>query len=78
MLTKRESEILDLLVEGKTVQQIAASLYLSSATVHEHVTHIYRKLGVHTRAQCVREAMLRLLTKQARPSQTVSGWDSKG
>lgn len=68
MLTSRESEILTLLIQGKTVRQIAASLYLGPATVRERVTHIYRKLGVHTRGECVHEAMLRQFAEKPRPA----------
>ena len=56
-LTKREQEILNLIVEEQTTQQIAAQLYISSATVETHRHHLISKLGVKNTAGLVREAM---------------------
>ena len=55
-LTAREREVLRLLADGLTPQQIAASLGISPKTVATHVEHIYAKLGVHSRAQAVASA----------------------
>lgn len=44
-LTARQSEVTCLLVDGLTYAQIAARLALSEHTVHEHVRHIYERLG---------------------------------
>jgi DNA-binding NarL/FixJ family response regulator len=52
-LTKRELEILTLLAEGLTQDDIAARLVISSKTVGTHVEHIYRKLRVRSQAQAV-------------------------
>jgi DNA-binding NarL/FixJ family response regulator len=49
-LTTREVEVLRLLAGGHTNKDIAQRLYLSPRTVGHHVQHIYRKLGVSTRA----------------------------
>jgi HD-GYP domain-containing protein (c-di-GMP phosphodiesterase class II) len=49
-LTTREVEVLRLLAAGHTNRDIAQRLYLSPRTVGHHVQHIYRKLGVSTRA----------------------------
>jgi DNA-binding NarL/FixJ family response regulator len=49
-LTTREVEVLRLLAGGHTNKDIARRLYLSPRTVGHHVQHIYRKLGVSTRA----------------------------
>jgi len=49
-LTTREVEVLRLLAAGNTNKDIAQRLYLSPRTVGHHVQHIYRKLGVSTRA----------------------------
>jgi two-component system nitrate/nitrite response regulator NarL len=49
-LTPREWEILDQLCAGRTAEQIAGQLVVSPETVHSHVKHLYRKLGVHSRA----------------------------
>jgi two-component system nitrate/nitrite response regulator NarL len=53
-LTDREKEVLDLLVDGKSNKQIANTLSIGEITVKIHVRHIYRKMGVKTRAQAVR------------------------
>ena len=52
-LTKRESEILQLLADGLTQKQIAQRLFISPKTVGTHIEHILLKLGVRTRAQAV-------------------------
>jgi DNA-binding NarL/FixJ family response regulator len=56
-LTKREQEILNLIVDEKTTQEIAAALYISLATVETHRHHLIHKLGVKNTAGLVREAM---------------------
>ena len=48
-LTRREIEILQRLIEGKTNRAIATEIYISEKTVEFHLDHIYTKLGVHTR-----------------------------
>ncbi|MCE5260218.1 MAG: response regulator transcription factor [Chloroflexi bacterium] len=50
-LTPREMEILKLIAEGNTNQQIAAKYYLSPTTVKTHVQNIFHKLGVSDRTQ---------------------------
>ena len=52
-LTVREREVLALLVEGLTNRQIAASLSLSPHTVHRHVSNLFTKLGLSSRAAAV-------------------------
>jgi len=49
-LTPREREVLRLLVDGKTDQEIAAALFISRRTAGTHVRHIYDKLDVTSRA----------------------------
>jgi len=49
-LTGREAEIAELLSQGLTSRQIATALFLSKRTVETHVSHIYAKLGVTSRA----------------------------
>lgn len=53
MLIPREREMLNLLTEGIDGPAIASRLYLSPATVRNHVRYILTKLGVHSRAQAV-------------------------
>jgi DNA-binding CsgD family transcriptional regulator len=52
-LSKRESEVLDLLVQGATNREIATALFLSEATVKLHLRHVYDKLGVRGRTEAV-------------------------
>jgi NarL family two-component system response regulator LiaR len=50
-LSDREREILRLIIEGQTNQQIASNLYLSLSTVKTHVKSIFNKMGVDHRVQ---------------------------
>jgi DNA-binding NarL/FixJ family response regulator len=52
-LTARELEVLTLLAEGVTPDELAARLFISTRTVGTHIQNIFRKLGVRTRAQAV-------------------------
>jgi DNA-binding NarL/FixJ family response regulator len=56
-LTPREEEVLQLLVEGKAVREIALVLGIAPSTVKNHVQSIYGKLQVSNRAEAVRKAM---------------------
>jgi DNA-binding NarL/FixJ family response regulator len=52
-LTRRESEILELLRRGNTLESIADMLCLSFHTIHTHTRNIYSKLNVNSRSQAV-------------------------
>jgi DNA-binding NarL/FixJ family response regulator len=52
-LTEREEEVLSLVAQGKSNQEIARQLYVSLKTVRNHVSHILLKLQVADRAQAV-------------------------
>jgi DNA-binding NarL/FixJ family response regulator len=52
-LTGREVQILSLVAEGLGRDEIARRLFISPRTVGTHVERIFKKLGVHTRAQAV-------------------------
>ncbi len=56
-LSRRESEILALLVQGLSNRQIADALYLSSETIKTHVRGLYRKLGVNNRVKAAAAAL---------------------
>lgn len=56
-LTKRENEILHLLVEGMDNYNIAEKLFISVQTVRNHIRHIYEKLQVHSKSQAVVKAI---------------------
>lgn len=49
-LTEREAEVLRLVADGKTNKQIAEDLYLSANTVGRHISNVFTKLGVNSRA----------------------------
>lgn len=55
-LTKREMEILTLIVEGKTSQQVADTLFISPRTVDTHRSNMMQKLKVNNTAALVRAA----------------------
>jgi DNA-binding NarL/FixJ family response regulator len=57
LLTGREREILQLVAEGHTNQQIAELLTLSIKTVQTHRAHIMQKLDVHDRTDLVKYAI---------------------
>ena len=50
MAAAREAEVLLLVAAGHTDRQIAAALVLSETTVGRHLSNIYAKLGVSSRA----------------------------
>ena len=52
-LTRRESEVLELMKQGKSNRQIAEELTISPGTAKNHVEHIIGKLGVSDRTQAV-------------------------
>ena len=52
-LTPRELEVLGLVADGLSRDEIGRRLFISPKTVGTHIERIFRKLGVHTRAQAV-------------------------
>ena len=62
-LSRRQSEILRRLLRGQRVPRIARELYLSESTIRNHLSVIYRKLGVHSQA----ELLTRLIPDQNTP-----------
>jgi len=52
-LSRRELEVLELVKDGLSNQQISKRLFLSQATVKSHLVHIYAKLGVDSRTAAV-------------------------
>jgi DNA-binding NarL/FixJ family response regulator len=55
-LSQREHDVLLQLVEGLDYKQIASKLFISPATVRTHITHIYQKLHVTSKAQAIKMA----------------------
>jgi LuxR family maltose regulon positive regulatory protein len=55
-LSEREIEVLELVAEGLTNQEIASRLFLSLHTIKAHTRNIYGKLDVHSRTEAVAQA----------------------
>jgi DNA-binding CsgD family transcriptional regulator len=56
-LTPREVEVLRLVAQGLTNAQIAVKLAISQGTVNAHLTSLYRKLNISSRAVATRFAL---------------------
>ncbi len=50
-LTDRESEVAQLLVQGRSYKEIADNLSITLETVRWHIKNIYPKVGVHSRSE---------------------------
>ena len=57
-LTKREIQVLSLVLEGKSSREVAFALFCSKRTVDFHLARIYEKLQVSNRVQAIRRATL--------------------
>lgn len=55
VLTNREKEVFDLLIDNMTTKEIANNLKISEKTVRNHISNVIQKLGVKGRAQAVIE-----------------------
>ncbi len=55
-LSERETQLLHLLVQGLSYQQIADNLFISHGTVRKHIENIYSKLHIHTKVEAVNTA----------------------
>jgi DNA-binding NarL/FixJ family response regulator len=55
-LTPREGEVLTLIANGLSNQEIATKLFVSEATVKSHINHVFAKIGARDRAQAVHYA----------------------
>ncbi|MEU4149537.1 response regulator transcription factor [Streptomyces sp. NPDC026659] len=62
-LTGREIEVLVLIAEGLTNQEIARELHVSTATVKTHINNLFAKTGLKDRAQAVRYAYAKRLVR---------------
>jgi LuxR family maltose regulon positive regulatory protein len=54
-LTKREKEILNLIETGMSNREMAEKLVIAEGTLKRHVANLYQKLGVHNRAQAIKQ-----------------------
>ena len=52
-LTPRQAEVLELLERGRSTAQMAEDLHLSSETVRNHIRHILKAVGAHSRLEAV-------------------------
>ena len=57
-LTRREEEVLSLLLRGMTAQQIEDRLCVSNSTVKSHTHAVYQKVGVHSRSELTEKIKL--------------------
>jgi len=55
-LSERKIELLQLLVEGNTYQQIADTMFISHGTVRKHIENVYDKLHIHSKIEAVNKA----------------------
>ena len=55
LLTHREREVFELLVQDKTTREIAGLLFISEKTVRNHISNVMQKLNVKGRSQAVVE-----------------------
>ena len=67
-LTQQEHRVLCLIAEGKTDRQIAEYLFVARSTARRHVANLYRKLGVHNRAEATAYALRHRLCDSDRRS----------
>lgn len=52
-LTKKETEVMVLVAKGRTAQRVQEIMGISAGTVNTHLSHIYRKLGVHSKQEMI-------------------------
>ena len=71
-LTKREVEVLTLVIEGKSSKEVAELLYVSKRTVDFHLANIYEKLQVSNRVQAFRRATSLGLLPTEKPAEAES------
>lgn len=57
VLSRREREVVELLAQGMTNKEIAATLYITPNTVKRHLNSVFAKLDVHTRSAAVAKAV---------------------
>lgn len=62
-ISKREYEVLELIAQGLSNQEIADKLFVSTSTVKTHISNIYSKLDARRRTEAIKRAKeLRLLS----------------
>jgi two-component system, NarL family, response regulator NreC len=58
LLTEKEIEVVKLITQGKLNKDVARTMQVSISTVEKHITHIYEKLDVSSRAELIRWAVM--------------------
>jgi DNA-binding CsgD family transcriptional regulator len=56
-LTCREKQVLQLFIDGYSMQEVADKLFVSYTTVNSHLKNLHRKLNVSNRAELVAKAI---------------------
>jgi NarL family two-component system response regulator YdfI len=72
-LSEREQEVMEMVAQGAANKEIAVRLHISERTVKAHVTGIFDKLGVNSRAEAVAVAMRRGLLPTEPPDRMHTG-----
>ena len=57
-LSPREIEVIELVVQGKSNQEAADKLFVVEKTVKFHLTNVYKKMGIKSRAQLIVKVMM--------------------
>jgi LuxR family transcriptional regulator of spore coat protein len=55
ILTKREHQIFNLLIQNKTTKEISKILNISEKTTRNHISNVIQKIGVNSRTQALVE-----------------------
>jgi DNA-binding CsgD family transcriptional regulator len=76
-LSKRESEVVQLLLQGKSNKQIAVALEIAETTVEFHLKNIYAKLQVNSRAEAILKLGKSMRLSAENPGKTVVETESK-
>jgi DNA-binding CsgD family transcriptional regulator len=58
-LTPTELQVVSLIAEGLTNRAVAKQLFISPRTVETHVSHVFAKLGISSRAALIAQAVHR-------------------
>lgn len=73
LLSPRLQQTLVCLLQGQSEKEVAASLQLSRATIHQYITLLYRHFGVRSRAQLLAAVLQRLDQLPGKPTASVLG-----